>query len=471
MEQTLKRAFRIALISFALILFGCEENDSGRDIHIQSSEITKSERWFTSYKKNNSFHPVFENIDYHWESAVVVQLENNSTAIAIPMRDNPENPNYQGKKMLYLYPKEGGYDAVVHEIFPRSATFSDLENEKENFQELNSFSGYILTWDLKEGFVKGAEFENGFAVKNIPFADIISEDPKVKDYNLTRKAPPDWQMDLDSVIVTGGSGSGGCGGCSTGIRFTPSLGGGSIGGGTGGYFNGGTGGGGNGISAPTPVKIIDALIGKAKCINDLLNKNGDSFVQNLLANFQGKSEFDILIISKDVVTGKDSQGVEREINGRTLPPEGNSITIEISTSKSNSNASLEVARTILHEYIHADIFRKLETKLGTSAERLDFKTTFDAYGNQHNAIANLYLNSMKEALKAFHQKALVDDYNKYTQYYGEAPNDAFYEALAWGGLRENNVKAWTDVPADKKATIESLSNGATMLSKMTPCTN
>jgi hypothetical protein len=197
-------------------------------------------------------------------------------------------------------------------------------------------------------------------------------------------------------------------------------------------------------------EIIDELTGKAKCLNDLLDKNGDSFVKNLLANFKGTSEFGINIVSRDKVTVIDDQGITKEVNGKTFPPKNNVIVIEISTSRTNLNSSLDGARTILHEYIHADIFRKLNTTTGTTEERLDFKNTFEAYGNQHGTIAGLYLNSMKEALKGFHKTALIDDYNKYINNYGEAPSDAFYEALAWSGLRENNVKAWADLPAEKK---------------------
>jgi len=198
------------------------------------------------------------------------------------------------------------------------------------------------------------------------------------------------------------------------------------------------------------VEIIDELTGKAKCLNALLDKNGNSFVQNLLANFEGKSEFNINIVSKDIVTNKDENGIVKEINGKTTyVPGSTSITIEINTSRIDNTSALDAARTILHEYIHADILRKLNTQYPSTGD-LDFKKTYEAYGNQHGAMGALYINSMRDALKEFHKNVLTDDYNKYTNYYGEAPTDAFYEALAWGGLRENDVKAWVDLSAEKK---------------------
>lgn len=221
------------------------------------------------------------------------------------------------------------------------------------------------------------------------------------------------------------------------------------------------------------VDIIDRLLtGKAKCLNDLLDKDGNSFVQNLLANFEGKSEFNINIVSKDIVTNKDENGIIKEINGKTTYiPGSTSITIEISTSRIDNTSTLDAARIILHEYIHADIFRKLNTATGTETEKLDFKKTYEAYGNQHGTMGALYINNMRDALKEFHKNVLTDDYNKYVNYYGETPSDAFYEALAWGGLRENDVKAWVDLPTEKKAAIESLANRAILLSKTVPCPN
>ncbi|MBU2062398.1 MAG: hypothetical protein KKH44_11185 [Bacteroidetes bacterium] len=47
----------------------------------------------------------------------------------------------------------------------------------------------------------------------------------------------------------------------------------------------------------------------------------------------------------------------------------------------------------------------------------------------------------------------------------------FYEATAWNRLKENNVKAWVDFPADKKTSIESLVKRGNLLTKAAPCSN
>lgn len=225
------------------------------------------------------------------------------------------------------------------------------------------------------------------------------------------------------------------------------------------YFNyshgsgGGGTGGGSGVSLPV-IKITDKLTGKAKCLNTLLSDKGNSFVQKLLSNFAGISEFDIEIASLDNVFADDAK--TREINGSTaLNKNSRLMIINISTSRLEGQAALDGARVILHEYIHADIYRKLNTSNKNDIDSRDFKTVFEAYEkNQHNVMANLYLNSMKEALKEFHKTALKNDYDRYVNYYGKAPTDEFYEAMAWGGLKDNDVKAWKDLSPEKKASYK-----------------
>jgi hypothetical protein len=211
------------------------------------------------------------------------------------------------------------------------------------------------------------------------------------------------------------------------------------------------------------LEIINELTGKAKCLDSLLTKNGTNFVKDLLKNFEGESEFDIKIRSQDKVVSKG-----KEVNATTTKPVNKIITINISSSKLNQHAALDGARTILHEYIHADIFRKLNTKY---IEDLDFKRTYDAYGTQHEVMGALYVNKMRDALKYFHKNVLTEDFNKYTAYYGEVPSDDFYEALAWRGLKEHNVKAWTDLSTERQEEINELSIRVDVLTKAVICSN
>lgn len=207
-------------------------------------------------------------------------------------------------------------------------------------------------------------------------------------------------------------------------------------------------------------EIINELTGKEKCLHDLLTKNGTNFVKDLLKKFEGESEFDIKIMSKDKVVYTDKDGKKKEVNGKTIY-ELNSkfINIEISTTKLNVLPALGAVRTILHEYIHADMFRKLYT-LSPTQKDLDFKTTYENFKSErgHEVMALLYVNSMKEALKEFHKKVLMDDYNFLTDNGANPLPDSFYEGLAWQGLKEHGVQSYKDLKDDKKTEMENSIN-------------
>jgi hypothetical protein len=201
-------------------------------------------------------------------------------------------------------------------------------------------------------------------------------------------------------------------------------------------------------------KILDELLtGKAKCLNNHLDKKGNSFVKNIFSKFEGESKFHINIKSKyrvfknGVSSGGGVNGITRHIQG------SNFINIEISTSKLSNMPALASARTLIHEYIHADMVRKIYT--ANYDGDLDFKTTYEKYETekQHNAMADLYINSIRDALKSFHENVLVGDYNYLTNNGTNPLPNSFYEALAWQGLKDTNVKAYTDLPDTKKTEL------------------
>ena len=43
------------------------------------------------------------------------------------------------------------------------------------------------------------------------------------------------------------------------------------------------------------------------------------------------------------------------------------------------------------------------------------------------------------------------------------------KAMAWGGLRDEKVKAWTELPTNERASIETLASGVTALTKTVNC--
>lgn len=187
---------------------------------------------------------------------------------------------------------------------------------------------------------------------------------------------------------------------------------------------------------------------KIKCLHDKLTKNGNTFVKDILANFDGESEFDINIASVDKIFS-----IRRNdyVNGQTSHKRNDkTIHVKISSDKLSTKSVLSGIRTILHEYIHADMYRKLNTK-DTTEEIKNFKETYEKYKKerQHNTMAELYVSSIAKALKELHKSILLREYN-YLSNNGAISLDNLYEALAWQGLENHGVQAYTDLPQTQK---------------------
>lgn len=209
MKQKLRQIAKVVLTCLIISLLSCENQElsTTNQARPQEEKIINAEKWFNAYKSKAStnksvggdFNKAFKNIDYYWENASVIELEDNSTGIAVPIKDNPEDPNYKGQKMLYLYPSDSQYQSVIQEIFPDSKNNIDDNEKKEGFDDLNSFSGYVITWDLKKGFVKGAKFENDIITQDIISVKMV--------FDIDKKANAKGTSKMEPMFDEGGVGS------------------------------------------------------------------------------------------------------------------------------------------------------------------------------------------------------------------------------------------------------------------------
>lgn len=360
-------------------------------------------------------------------------------------------PNNENKNSKYVFLNiKGKIETSIITTFP------------ENTNTDSEFTGKIIIQRLDGSFVNGFRLKNGIIISRLekkPTSKLTSNNTDPDPIELLEVIIPPKQKQYFSIVFIyypyGDRAN--RGDLPESLMWDPTGGGGYIG--------------------DEPVRDIllenidaSGLTGKAKCLNDLLTKNGNLFVHELLANFQGDSKFDIYIVSADKVFDDETKA---EVNGNTKYNQAQNnklITIQISTSRSNDQTALDAARTILHEYVHADIVRKIYTPDQLTNGVPSFKTIFNDYGSAHGTMAGLYLDSMKEALKDFHKNALTEDYNKYVDYWGHEPSDSFYEAMAWSGLQYENVKDWVDLPDQKKKNIIALaSKENAYLTKNAPC--
>lgn len=190
-------------------------------------------------------------------------------------------------------------------------------------------------------------------------------------------------------------------------------------------------------------KIVNYLSNKSKCVYDKISEV--NLVRKVIEKFNGRTAPVDLILIEGILNDDTS--------GQTTY--GDSITITLNSNDTQNTPSLWVAHTILHEMIHADLFRLIRstsqlvydqhTKMFSlpDGSRANFPTLFDYFNTypsnpQHNLMADYYLEAMEHGLK---------EYAKLT---GKEYPQQLYKDLAWAGLQ--NTNSWNNMFADKKYT-------------------
>ena len=208
---------------------------------------------------------------------------------------------------------------------------------------------------------------------------------------------------------------------------------------------------------------------RLKCIWDKIN-SGNNTINSYLNNF--KPEFSVAHLRfKNDVNFASNYDEELWVAGAvTLPPNNYIIDIVMNSdptlpSTTQNFPSIIIALEIIHETIHAEIFRKLMSVAGlpnvnfnnlTQAQwesylinlmnsfpglydyyvRFEYQTS-NPTDSHHELMAQHYIDVMVGALKDF-------DNNAHT--------DSFYESLAWIGLK--GTVAWNNLPESQRNIID-----------------
>jgi len=476
----------VSVLCFAFLLTNCTNDEStdakplvAQDEKIKDAEkITDAQKWFSTYKSksgtgksaDDDFNKVFRNIDYYWENATVVTLEDNTTAVAVPIKDTPEDPEYKGQKMLYLYPSDSKYQSVIQEIFPDSKAEIDDSEKKEGFADLKSFSGFIITWDLKKGFIKGARFKNDTItaiVKDVRME--FDSDAPAKGKSTGKMAPIEddgYVYGNEDEVVTRGGSAYALNNVivtqkSPAPSFTPierynfNIGGGSD---LKDYLNTPTGAGRGGItppiSAPSPAEIAAAIQKQIyadnlpaclkNILNDLVKINAGP--GNMIVKFAGEEATGY---NWTMLQGANELGV----SGNTLSTynETTGITTTFDIIQYPNATELGWAKTMLHESIHAYLttYYKLQAR-GYIGEYPKLFQDWCANGNkdlnkyQHEEIARNLVKYFGDALESY---GISKGYNL---------NKQFYQDMAWGGLLE--IDAFKNLPQADRIRISNTIN-------------
>lgn len=190
------------------------------------------------------------------------------------------------------------------------------------------------------------------------------------------------------------------------------------------YYETPDGGGGGGESTvSSPEVIIDPTFEntKADCVYNKLVIS--SMMKNLLHDFVGSSQYHVTYKVVPSITGYIEQPY-----GRIVDNLDGTMTISINAFYFDKVTPVFLAKTILHETLHAYIYQEVAALGGyPNLENSTFENLYayyQKYGRndyQHDYISQYYIPQMASTLRAY-------DGNKYTLDY--------YTAISWSGLHD-----------------------------------
>ncbi|MFK7749125.1 MAG: hypothetical protein AB8B65_12090, partial [Kordia sp.] len=200
-------------------------------------------------------------------------------------------------------------------------------------------------------------------------------------------------------------------------------------------------------------QIINELEGKALCVFNKLKSSSNGF-KNAIKKFDGDFPVAHLKFNAD--------DLDDGTRGETSPPENYVITVTLNNDSSHSGynyrPNLLIAKTIIHEVIHAEMFRKLlelsndngDINVATLNQMLtqsnypgmlDYYTRFGLNGFQHQQMAAHYRETIGRVLQEVDTGIAVPDNQQPLQLYLD---------LAWEGLNHSNIIEWEELTTQEE---------------------
>lgn len=155
MKKAIFTILSYSLSFFILFVYSCSTEET------VSNQTLDAQTWFKKYEAESPNFDLFQNLEYNWNQAKMTTSEDGTETIIVPIVERKKNVSEIWKQKLYIYKlSANNYQAVVFEIFPD-------KNSKISSQSIDggNFNGYIGSWDLKNGFIKVAQFENNKVVQ------------------------------------------------------------------------------------------------------------------------------------------------------------------------------------------------------------------------------------------------------------------------------------------------------------------
>lgn len=190
MKQNLIKLAKAILLIIVMVFSSCENEELAAGNSGTSISVAKS--WFEDYKAKTSFDPQFSDLIYNWQDVSITTLTDGTQAITVPVLYPNQSLKYYGHKIMYLYPNKIGkdFDVNIFEFIPNP---KKVQTRQEKI-DLTAFDGYIIHWDLVNGFVRGSKFEQNLAV------NVISLEVNYTNNNKKVLEDP-WEIALREVII------------------------------------------------------------------------------------------------------------------------------------------------------------------------------------------------------------------------------------------------------------------------------
>lgn len=185
--------------------------------------------------------------------------------------------------------------------------------------------------------------------------------------------------------------------------------------------------------------IKDASLSNNQKANCVYNKLAQTkTMQNVIGAFSGENT------NYDLVFKVDNIGVGLLGATSKTPNSNNEFTIIINEYYIPSNAALDIARTFLHEAIHAELSQKVASVGGSHNLSGDnFPAIYEYYRNyqdwSHEQMADHYRNTIINGMKEFDQNAHAN---------------SFYDALSWRGLE--GTTSWQSKSSQEQTNIRAV---------------
>lgn len=177
---------------------------------------------------------------------------------------------------------------------------------------------------------------------------------------------------------------------------------------------------------------------KSKCVYNKLNRNSTSFIE-AIKKFDGEFPVSHLKFSTDYTLPTSTKAVTNNTGA-------NFIEIKINGNTISNRTTLGLARTLAHEVIHAELYRKVRS-VGGQVSIDDFPGIYDYYRR--------YVKDWQHQQMAAHYRTTIVEIRK--EYDNNGHSNQFYNDLAWEGL--HNTTAWDqESPAERTRITNAIIN-------------